>query len=153
MTRRRNLHELAWDIRIGRTDGGRGASMMDVRTGTAAVDMPAVEPGAGYSAIRREMYPFATSTAFQPRCIARGSRRISERHRRLNDDWRIIDCKDSIQWLLQVRRGGRWRGRSYCTTREGLRLYIRERAGEVDPAAQAVIAALPARCANEVVTD
>ena len=39
--------------------------------------------------------------------------------------WRVIICKDQIQWILQKRTAeplhkGIWRGRSYVTTKEGL---------------------------------
>ena len=37
--------------------------------------------------------------------------------------WRVIVCKDGIQWILQRKEashGGPWRGMSYHTNREGL---------------------------------
>ena len=42
----------------------------------------------------------------------------------LNPRWRIIECRDRIQWILQRRAGlrhgqPRWDGRCYCRTREG----------------------------------
>ena len=39
---------------------------------------------------------------------------------RLNPRWRVIECRDGIQWILQRRgspekaRRDDWRGRSYC---------------------------------------
>jgi hypothetical protein len=69
---------------------------------------------------------------------------------RLNDTWRIIVCKAGIQWILQHRSGqrhgrARWEGRSFCRTRDALVRVSREHAGAVDPAAFAVVAALPDR--------
>ena len=37
--------------------------------------------------------------------------------------WRVIVCKDGIQWILQRKEashGGPWRGMSYHTNRDGL---------------------------------
>ena len=68
---------------------------------------------------------------------------------RLNPGWRVIECTHDIQWILQRRgsperpRTDDWRGRSYCRTSEALRLCTREHAGAVDPAAAAILAALP----------
>ena len=73
---------------------------------------------------------------------------------RLNDKWRIVD--DPLQWILQRRAGNRtrsdgsedpraWRGSAYCTTRRALLSNIRERAGDVDPAAVAFIETWPER--------
>jgi hypothetical protein len=39
---------------------------------------------------------------------------------RISDDTRVIDCKDSIQWIVQRRRGKEWRGVSYCRSRDVL---------------------------------
>jgi hypothetical protein len=69
---------------------------------------------------------------------------------RLNDGWRIIVCRSGIQWILQRRCGerhgrARWEGRCYCRTSEALRRVSREHAGAIDPAAAAVLAALPQR--------
>jgi hypothetical protein len=43
----------------------------------------------------------------------------------LNRKWRVIRCRDGIQWILQSRDSltatvGIWRGRSYCRTKEAL---------------------------------
>jgi hypothetical protein len=67
---------------------------------------------------------------------------------RLNGSWRVIACKDGIQWILQRRRGERRGGarfdsRSYCRTREALIRVCREHAGEISPSAMAVLEALP----------
>jgi hypothetical protein len=67
----------------------------------------------------------------------------------LNSGWRIIACRDGIQWILQRRSGERhgqprWVSKKYnrnkrsaeATTSIGL-------AGEVDPAAREVLDGLP----------
>jgi hypothetical protein len=67
----------------------------------------------------------------------------------LNDDWRVIECRDRSQWILQRRgspkksRRGDWRGRSYCRTSQTLRRCTREHAGLVNPDAVDVLVALP----------
>jgi hypothetical protein len=69
----------------------------------------------------------------------------------LNSNWRIVECRDRLQWILQHRgspkksRRDDWRGRSYCQTSEALRRCTREHAGVIDPSAAAVLAALPER--------
>jgi hypothetical protein len=69
----------------------------------------------------------------------------------LNAGWRVIECRDGLQWILQRRgspetsRGDDWRGRSYCRTKEALIRCAREYAGEIDPGACSTLAALPAR--------
>jgi hypothetical protein len=70
---------------------------------------------------------------------------------RLNAGWRVIECPDAIQWILQRlgspnrSRRADWRGRSYCRTREALIRCTRHHAGDIDPAAATVLAALPER--------
>jgi hypothetical protein len=70
---------------------------------------------------------------------------------RLNDSWRVIVCAAGIQWILQRgyrarNHGGmRWRSRSFCRTSEALHRVSREHAGPIDPAAAAILAALPER--------
>jgi hypothetical protein len=70
---------------------------------------------------------------------------------RLNPDWRVVACRDRVQWILQRRgspekpRGDDWRGRSYCRTKEALIRCTREYCGPIEPAALAVLATLPAR--------
>ncbi len=61
----------------------------------------------------------------------------------LNDRWRVIACTAGIQWILQVRRGRLWRGRSYCRSKAGLLGCVRDYCGAVDPAAMSVLALLP----------
>jgi hypothetical protein len=46
-------------------------------------------------------------------------------------------------------RGDDWRGRSYCQTKEALIRCAREHAGEIEPSACAILAALPERIIKE----
>jgi hypothetical protein len=70
---------------------------------------------------------------------------------RLNDRWWVIACSAGIQWILQraVRPEtyptSRWRGRSFCRTREALIRLCHTHAGEIDPIAETVLDALPDR--------
>ena len=68
----------------------------------------------------------------------------------LNTNWRVIRCRDDIQWILQRRDGsragrGRWTGSSYHTDREALIAFCRTRAGRGAAAGMAILAALPER--------
>jgi hypothetical protein len=68
----------------------------------------------------------------------------------LNPRWRVIECRDSVQWILQRRAKAEphprpWEGRSYCRTSEALIRCAREHAGEINPEACAILAALPSR--------
>jgi hypothetical protein len=70
----------------------------------------------------------------------------------LSDRWRVIECADGIQWILQHRgspekpRRDDWRGRSYCRDREALRRCGREHAGIDRDTMDAATSFLPARC-------
>ena len=70
---------------------------------------------------------------------------------RLNDHWRVIVCAAGLQWILQrgylaKNHGGmRWRSRSFCRTSEALIRVSREHAGDLQPAAAGILAALPER--------
>ena len=66
----------------------------------------------------------------------------------LNEQWRVIVCKDGIQWILQRRdaqRVGRvrWTGASYHCEKKSLLRVSRALCGRIDPAAIAVLEALP----------
>jgi hypothetical protein len=69
----------------------------------------------------------------------------------LNPDWRVVACRDRVQWILQRRgspekpRRDDWRSRSYCRTREALIRCAREHAGHIIPAALATLSSLPER--------
>lgn len=67
---------------------------------------------------------------------------------RLNAGWRVIECRDGIQWILQRLDGerhgrARWTGRSYCRTREALNRVCRDYAGEIDATARSPLNSLP----------
>ena len=66
----------------------------------------------------------------------------------LNARWQVIECKNSIQWILQ-RQDGRganhWRGYWFCRTREALLRCARERAGEISGDALVILLRLPER--------
>jgi hypothetical protein len=73
----------------------------------------------------------------------------------LNQRYRVIRCRDGIQWILQCRvRPDRpervtrddWRGRSYCRTREAL-VRCCSLVGEIDLLAAAALRTLPERMA------
>lgn len=66
----------------------------------------------------------------------------------LNTTWRIILCKNGIQWILQKRKGSyngkpAWRGRSYCRSKAGLCRTVRKHVPKVSPEADAQLAQLP----------
>jgi len=69
----------------------------------------------------------------------------------LNADWRVVECREHQQWILQRRgspkkpRTNDWRGRSYCRTAEALLRCTRNYAGAIDPAAAAILTSLPER--------
>jgi len=60
---------------------------------------------------------------------------------------RVIVCKDRIQWILQRRKKGgaerSWRGAGYFRTRDALIRVSASLCGRIDPAAMAILAALP----------
>src|SRR6478672_192772 len=67
----------------------------------------------------------------------------------LNGHWRVIECRDGVQWILQYRNRAEtvsksdWRGRSYCRTQEALIGCCDRFCGVIDPAGRAVLEALP----------
>jgi hypothetical protein len=69
----------------------------------------------------------------------------------LNGKWRVIECRDGIQWILQARDTLKapstavWRGRSYCRTKEALLRVCAAHAGKIDPTTAAILAELPER--------
>lgn len=51
-----------------------------------------------------------------------------------NDDGtatRIIECKNRIQWIVQHHKGGRWRSKSFCRTRQCLQRLLWSKASEI----------------------
>ena len=73
----------------------------------------------------------------------------------LNTKWRVIECRDRRQWILQSRDTltplptAVWRGRSYCRSKEAL-LRVSAAAGAIDPRAAAILIALPERIDNAI---
>lgn len=68
----------------------------------------------------------------------------------LNEKWRVIECKDGIHWILQIRKGkykGKvaWRSRSFCRTKDGLSRCIREYSGRLTAETNRKLSALPER--------
>lgn len=67
----------------------------------------------------------------------------------LNERWRVVD--DTLQWILEVRKGERrvkasgWVGRRFHCQRTALMRSIDELCGVVDPAALADLETLPGR--------
>lgn len=64
-----------------------------------------------------------------PQSVHTDHRETSEHYRgeiHRSGDWRVIVCRDSIQWIIQRRTrarspdGARWEGRHYCTTGKAL---------------------------------
>ena len=71
----------------------------------------------------------------------------------LNTRWRVIECSHRLQWILKrtvstkTCATSRWQSRSFCGTKDGILRCSRQHAGPVEPAAAAVLAALPERIA------
>ena len=62
---------------------------------------------------------------------------------------RVIVCRQMFQWIIQVRRGERhgqprWEGLHYLRTRSALIRLSHSICGRIDPAAMAILLALPA---------
>lgn len=67
----------------------------------------------------------------------------------LNPSWRVIVCRDAIQWIMQRRAGqrhgrARWEAKSFHRLKSGLMRRVRHRAGECDASALNILMALPA---------
>ena len=66
----------------------------------------------------------------------------------LSDRWRVILCKDEIQFILQKRsvappNTGTWAGKTYSTTRNGLIAACSDRGLLSEPSVRQVLEALP----------
>lgn len=80
-----------------------------------------------------------------------GNRESADSYRRivarLNARWRVVECRDGIQWILQFAKksghGAVWRGRSYCRTREAVKRVCALQAGDIDATANAMLESLP----------
>jgi hypothetical protein len=68
---------------------------------------------------------------------------------RLSEGWRVIRCKDYLQWILQRRKKGGaerpWRAVGFYLTRDALLRASASASARIDPAALAALAALPER--------
>jgi len=75
----------------------------------------------------------------------------------LSDRFRVIVCKDAIQFILQKRsvappNTGTWAGKTYSTTRDGLMAPCSERGLLSEPSARAALEDLPSSI-NEYVAE
>jgi len=65
----------------------------------------------------------------------------------LCDGWRVIVCKDDLQWIIQRRKKGGgewpWRAVGYCRTRRALIRLTAASCGQIDPVAWEGLADLP----------
>lgn len=61
----------------------------------------------------------------------------------LNDNWRVIECKDGIQWIIQKASPSEWRSKKYLRDRESLIQRVRSLCGPVNDTAMARLVALP----------
>lgn len=61
----------------------------------------------------------------------------------LNTRWRVIRCKDGIQWVIQKASPSEWRSVSYPRNRDGLLDRVRSLCGPCSDAAMAKLVALP----------
>ena len=96
----------------------------------------------------------ANETAASIGKTARTSDRKSDQHYRAvvavrNGRWRVIVCRDAIQWILQLGKsnghGTAWRDRSYCRTKSALKRICAQHVGEIEPFAFTILNALPNR--------
>ena len=67
--------------------------------------------------------------------------------------WRIIECRDAIQWIIQKRsaepsHSGEWRGDSYVVSRDALIELSVKRGLLSEPLKRAVLEALPPQTLN-----
>lgn len=67
----------------------------------------------------------------------------------VNQNWRIVECRDGIQWILQQRSGQRhgqprWQSRKHNRCKETLIRNVHAFSGEVAPIAREVLDELPA---------
>jgi|GEM_PF-2522194 len=63
----------------------------------------------------------------------------------LNDHWRVIRCKDRIQWIVQKASPSEWKSKSFTRFREGLYSAVRWFKIDASPESLAHLASLPER--------
>lgn len=54
---------------------------------------------------------------------------------RIDEKWRVIECKEGIQWIIQKRKGKfqvktAWKSESFCRSRKALRRWVRIKTGQ-----------------------
>lgn len=69
---------------------------------------------------------------------------------KIGPNWRLIVCKDAIQWIIQNRSGSdngepRWRGQKYSRTKVGLLRSLRDCELIDEPMVQWMVSLLPER--------
>lgn len=97
-------------------------------------------------------YPEEAETVLTSPCVAK--KRLREEADdypnvvvKLNPRWRVIRCRDGIQWILQSKghsENSRWRGIQYCRSKRALLQRVRQSCQEVTGEAQAILDTLPA---------
>ena len=73
---------------------------------------------------------------------------------RLAPRWRVIVCRDAVQWIIQYRTAdplhrGVWRGRVYVTTKDSLIRSCARLESLSDPSVTAILSVLPDRIGGE----
>jgi hypothetical protein len=61
----------------------------------------------------------------------------------LNGGWRVIICRDALQWILQYWRSPRWRNHRFCMMGAALQREAQKHCGDIDPGAWTILLALP----------
>lgn len=61
----------------------------------------------------------------------------------LNADWRVIECRDGIQWILQKASPSEWRSKRYLRDSKSLIQRVRNLCGPVNDGSMAMLMALP----------
>lgn len=72
---------------------------------------------------------------------------------RLSERWRVIVCRDGVQWIVQRRDAGKapgtgWRATGYCLTRVALLRLCGGVGSRIDPAARARLLSFPEQIAR-----
>lgn len=75
------------------------------------------------------------------------NREKDENYRRvvvvLNEKWRVIECRERRQWILQKASPSEWRSKQFLTNKVSLIQRVRSLCGSVSDAEMAKLAALP----------
>lgn len=61
----------------------------------------------------------------------------------LNADYRVIECRDGIQWIVQRRFPSQWQGQKYHRSREGLIAAAKAICGECSASSLEILQGLP----------